>query len=202
MMPRARSFLSRTNRSAIPQYGISMFCREGTDGFPRGVDGTGCIDGAGTQPSRGVAHRSRTDFGHGIFGGGHLAARLGVFWKQDFLLEPLGRKSEEIRPNGMILACPVITAGKFAHQDSFVNLLGDRYEEQIGLVSLENQVSPDTPPTFLWHTWIDTIVPVENILLLAGAFRRNGVPLEMHILPAAIMAWHLPRQKPTAKPNR
>ena len=119
----------------------------------------------------------------GFSAGGHLAASLGVFWKQDFLLEPLDRKSEEIRPNGMILAYPVITAGKFAHRDSFVNLLGDRYEEQIGLVSLENQVSPDTPPTFLWHMWDDRFVPVENSLLLAGALRRNGVPLEMHILP-------------------
>lgn len=81
------------------------------------------------------------------------------------------------------VAYPVITAGKFAHRDSFVNLLGDQYEEQIGLVSLENQVSPDTPPTFLWHMWDDRFVPVENSLLLAGALRRNGVPLEMHILP-------------------
>lgn len=119
----------------------------------------------------------------GFSAGGHLAASLGIFWKRDFLLEPLRRESEEIRPNGMILAYPVITSGEFAHRASFVNLLGERYEEQIGLVSLENQVSTDTPPTFLWHMWDDRFVPVENSLLLADALRRSGVPLEMHILP-------------------
>ena len=119
----------------------------------------------------------------GFSAGGHLAASLGVFWNKDFVSDPLGLKNEDIRPNGMILGYPVITSGEYAHRDSFVNLLGDRYEENLALVSLENQVSADTPPTFLWHTWEDTCVPVENSLLLAGALRRNGVPLEMHILP-------------------
>lgn len=119
----------------------------------------------------------------GFSAGGHLAASLGVFWNREFVTAPLGLKSEDIRPNGMLLGYPVITSGEHAHRDSFINLLGDRYEENLALVSLENQVSADTPPTFLWHTWEDTCVPVENSLLFAGALRRSGVPLEMHILP-------------------
>lgn len=84
----------------------------------------------------------------------------------------------------MILGYPVITSGEFAHRGSFINLLGDRYEEDRALTSLENQVSADTPPTFLWHTWDDACVPVENSLLLATALRKNGVPTELHILPS------------------
>ena len=120
----------------------------------------------------------------GFSAGGHLAGSLGMFWNRELLTAPLGLRPEDIRPNGMILAYPVITSGEFAHRDSFKRLLGDRYEENLELASLEKQVSADTPPAFVWHTWDDNVVPVENALLLAGALRRHGIPLEMHILPS------------------
>ncbi len=50
-------------------------------------------------------------------------------------------------------------------------------------VSLELQVSPAMPKTFLWHTFEDGAVPVENSLMLASAIRQNGVNLELHIFP-------------------
>ena len=50
-------------------------------------------------------------------------------------------------------------------------------------MSLEEQVSEDTPPTFLWHTYEDQAVPVENSLLFMQALRRAGVPFEGHIYP-------------------
>lgn len=120
----------------------------------------------------------------GSSAGGHLAASLGCFWREDFLWRTVDAKNaEELRPDGMILSYPVITAGEFAHRDSFVNLLGDRYEELRGRMSLEEQVSEDTPPTFLWHTYEDQAVPVENSLLFMQALRRAGVPFEGHIYP-------------------
>ncbi len=50
----------------------------------------------------------------GFSAGGHLAASLGVHWRE------LGLP----RPDGMILGCPVITAGKYAHCGSIQNLAG------------------------------------------------------------------------------
>jgi acetyl esterase/lipase len=47
-------------------------------------------------------------------------------------------------------------------------------------VSLENQVTEDTPPAFLWHTQEDGTVPVENTLMFASALRRANVPFELH----------------------
>lgn len=122
----------------------------------------------------------------GCSAGGHLAASLGVFWKEAFLAEALGLKEEEgrlIRPDGMILCYPVITSGEFAHRDSFKNLLGAREEELLAKMSLENQADKDTPPAFIWHTYTDGAVPVENSLLLVGALRRAGVPAEFHMYP-------------------
>jgi dipeptidyl aminopeptidase/acylaminoacyl peptidase len=50
-------------------------------------------------------------------------------------------------------------------------------------MSLELQVTPETPPTFLWHTAEDGSVPVENSLLFAAALHKHGVPFELHVYP-------------------
>ncbi|MDE5678841.1 MAG: alpha/beta hydrolase, partial [Lachnospiraceae bacterium] len=103
----------------------------------------------------------------GSSAGGHLAASYGMFWKEAFIAEELGLKAsdrEMLRPNAMILNYPVITSGEFAHRDSFVNLLGGRYEELVEKMSLEKQVNQDTPQAFIWHTYTDGCVPVENSL--------------------------------------
>lgn len=121
----------------------------------------------------------------GFSAGGHLACSLGMFWKDSFLTGPLGLSPEDVRPTGMILSYPVITAGPMCHPGSFENLLGQDAGEQgtRNLVSLELQAGPDTPPAFIWHTWTDQSVPVDNSLLLAQALRNAGVSAELHIYP-------------------
>lgn len=121
----------------------------------------------------------------GFSAGGHLAGCTGTFWNQPLVGEAIGQSPRQIRPDGLILCYPVVTAGEFCHAGSFHNLLGEEQNEaQLNQVSLENQVRPDMPPVFLWHTVTDTSVPVENSLLLAGAMRRAGVNFELHIYPA------------------
>ena len=103
----------------------------------------------------------------GFSAGGHLAASLGVFWREKFISEALHTDAEMVKPNGMILSYPVITSGKFAHMGSFEALLGENSNdsEKRKKQSLEFQVTEDTPPTFLWHTVTDDTVPVENSML-------------------------------------
>ena len=125
----------------------------------------------------------------GFSAGGHLAASLGTLWNRDFLKDALGFHNEEHKPNGLVLSYPVILAptnGKPAHYGSFANLLGDKVtdNEMLELLSLEKQVSSDTPPAFLWHTATDNAVPVMNTLLYAGALHCHGIPAEVHIYPA------------------
>lgn len=130
----------------------------------------------------------------GCSAGGHLAACYCMFWKQDWLRERIGlgqADGELLRPAGMLLCYPVITSGEFAHRGSFENLLGYVGEtletgpsgELLQLLSLENQVNEDVPPVFIWHTYTDQSVPVENSLLLVGALRRAGIPTEFHMYP-------------------
>ncbi|MGN0778000.1 MAG: alpha/beta hydrolase [Aristaeellaceae bacterium] len=119
----------------------------------------------------------------GFSAGSHVAGSLGVMWQEESLWQPLGLTCEQVRPNAMVLGYPVITAGALAHRGSFVHLTGSEDLAVHARYSLEEHVTPSTPPTFLWHTWADQSVPVENTLLFASALRRSGVQGEVHIYP-------------------
>ena len=110
----------------------------------------------------------------GFSAGGHLAASYGNFWSRPFVAEAMNCPSELLRPNGQILSYPVITSGPFAHHDSIKNLLGEQYELEKANQSLENFVTKDTPPTFVWHTQPDDCVPVENALMLVSALQKTA----------------------------
>ena len=122
----------------------------------------------------------------GFSAGGHLAGSAGILWNIPEVKEALGDAPEGInRPNGMILSYPVVTAGEHAHRGSFVNLTkNENYgDAEINKFSLEKNVDSTTPPLFIWHTANDACVPVENTLLLVGAYVENGRPFEAHIYP-------------------
>lgn len=119
---------------------------------------------------------------NGFSAGGHLAGCLSTFWASDWLAPMIGTTRERIRINGCILAYPVITSGEFAHRGSFDNLLGDQ-QNHLDTVSLEHQVDENTPPMFLWHTYTDAAVPVENSLLMIAALRKHKISAEFHMYP-------------------
>ena len=121
----------------------------------------------------------------GIMGssaGGHLASTLMTHFApgDPNATDPIERESS--RPDIGILCYPVITFGKFAHVGSRENLLGKNPSpELVNLLSNELQVTKDTPPCFIWQTFDDQTVPVENSLLFATALRQAGVPFDLHI---------------------
>jgi acetyl esterase/lipase len=127
----------------------------------------------------------------GFSAGGHLAASCGTLWHLDAVSELLDTDSALLRPDGMILCYPVITADPaVAHLGSFINLLGvEGAKDQAlrDLVSLDLQVTDKTPPAFMWHTFADNAVPVQNSLRFAIAMKEHNVPTELHIYPNG---WH------------
>ena len=121
----------------------------------------------------------------GIMGssaGGHLASTLLTHFdagKPD-ADDPVERQNS--RPDIGVLCYPVITMGDNTHFGSKNNLLGkDPDEELVKLLSNELQVTKETPPCFIWHTWEDKAVKVENSLGFAAALQRAGVPFDLHI---------------------
>lgn len=119
----------------------------------------------------------------GFSAGGHLAASLGVHWQDELLPKELCKQSELFRPDALVLCYPVITAGEFTHAGSMENLTGSSDPADWQMHSLENLVTDKTPKTFLWHTWQDSAVPMENSLLFAMALRKAGVTAELHVYP-------------------
>ncbi|MCR5716921.1 MAG: alpha/beta hydrolase [Lachnospiraceae bacterium] len=119
----------------------------------------------------------------GFSAGGHMVASYCMFWKKEYMAAALDCDSEELRPNGMMLGYPVITSGEYAHRGSIQNLLGEKCEdeEMLHLVSLEYQVNEDVPRTFLWGTYEDRSVPVQNSLYLLNALVAKGIPVEYHL---------------------
>ena len=117
----------------------------------------------------------------GFSAGGHLAANLATKWDQPELTEA-GFVPAEIKPNALALGYPVITSDAFAHEDSINALLGEKASEgSLNQVSLEKQVTEQTPPAFIWTTDDDATVPVENSLLYVRALKKVGISCELHI---------------------
>lgn len=136
---------------------------------------------------RARAKEFRVDPGRiGILGfsaGGHLASSAGTHFDAGDAdaKDPIDRAS--CRPDFMILCYPVISfTTPYAHAGSRKNLLGDAADPKlVEKFSNELQVTPETPPTFLWHTDADTGVPSENSVLFYLALRKAKVPAELHI---------------------
>lgn len=117
----------------------------------------------------------------GFSAGGHLAASLGVHWNKPFAYEPFGAAAD-IRPDGQILCYPVITAGEKRHDGSIRNITGGSIDNDLAKpVSLENNVTADVPPTFIWSTYDDELVPVENTIMFTAALAEHKVPFTSHI---------------------
>lgn len=90
----------------------------------------------------------------GFSAGGHLAASLGT--------------AGDDRPDALVLGYPV-TLGEFGP------LIGKEILDVVGAVT------DDTPPTFLFSTYPDSLVPIRNSLELLAALAEHDVPFESHI---------------------
>ncbi|RME95591.1 MAG: alpha/beta hydrolase [Verrucomicrobia bacterium] len=141
----------------------------------------------------------------GIMGssaGGHLASTLLTHFDDGDpqAADPIDRESS--RPDLGILCYAVITMGEHTHAGSRRNLLGpDPSPGLIRELSNERQVTSRTPPCFLWHTWEDPVVDVENTLDFACALRRAGVPFALHIYPKGGHGIGLGDKPPFAHPH-
>ncbi|MFT2007631.1 alpha/beta hydrolase [Pontibacter sp. 13R65] len=118
----------------------------------------------------------------GFSAGGHLASTAGTHF-QHAQIE--NKENISLRPDFMVLVYPVISFEEgLAHAGSRESLVGKApSKEQIRLYSNEQQVTAQTPPTFLIHAGDDSKVPVQNSLRFYEALQKNGVPAELHLYP-------------------
>ena len=122
----------------------------------------------------------------GFSAGGHLAAHYSNAYNCGVVREVF---PDSKKPNFSVLCYPVISAEEIldVHKGSFVNLLGEfPTGDEAHKYSCEKLVSFDTPPTFIWHTAEDQVVPVKNSLVYASALADNKVPFSLRIYPYGV----------------
>ncbi|HEU4982449.1 MAG TPA: alpha/beta hydrolase [Acidobacteriaceae bacterium] len=124
----------------------------------------------------------------GVWGssaGGHLASSLGTHCEnvpqQDANADPVDQLS--CKPDFMVLAYPVISMElPETHPGSRRALLGPDPDPQLAHeYSNQFAVTADTPPTFIFATTNDPVVPVENSLDFYRALERHHVHAELHL---------------------
>jgi acetyl esterase/lipase len=86
------------------------------------------------------------------------------------------------RPDLAILAYAVTSMVMLPSPSSPKALLGEGSPLPLRTeTSAEFLVDADTPPTFLWHTTEDAVVPLTHPLRYAEALMLHGVPVDLHV---------------------
>ena len=119
----------------------------------------------------------------GFSAGGHLAAMTGTVFDGGNAGAADGIERQGSRPDFLVLGYPVITMeGAETHRGSRTFLLGEHptaAEEKA--YSADQRVTGQTPPTFLFATTDDMIVPVRDSVMFYSALVGAGVSAEMHL---------------------
>ena len=118
----------------------------------------------------------------GSSAGGHLAATAGTMWHRSEVAS--GVSAGVNRPLGVMLIYPVVSF-RYGNGRSLENLLCKKTpsEEEMRYVPADLAVDERSAPAFLLHTAEDALVDVENSLDMARAYKRAGVPFELHVYP-------------------
>ena len=116
----------------------------------------------------------------GFSAGGHLTGLLATAEHDNAVDAALGKRARLARPDAVVLAYPVATLGEHTHNGTRNVITGGDKALRAAL-SVQNRVSKNSAPAFIWHTAADELVPVENSFMLAAAYRAAGVPCELHI---------------------
>ena len=106
----------------------------------------------------------------GSSAGGHLAGSFGT--------EAMGWKKYGLPcPGALVLVYPVVTMTEKTHAGSRNYLIGPYpRQDYVELTSIEKQVTPAYPPTFLWWGDQDGTVDPDNSRMLRAALEENSVP--------------------------
>lgn len=123
----------------------------------------------------------------GFSAGGHLAAGLATLADQPFMVKQ-GYQAADIRANTLLLGYAVVSLSATAAVHDGPDPMQQAVYAQDGpllkeATELQQQVTANTPPTFLWATATDAVVPVQNSLQFASALDQANVPFALHIFP-------------------
>lgn len=132
----------------------------------------------------------------GFSAGGHNAAMFAAKWHTPMIVDALGGHSEQFRPAALILGYPLTD---YVYRNDTVDscspmnaaffdasntaYAGAPRPERALLEELSPawNVTEHMPPTYIWATAADDLVPVQHSIRLAHALADHKIPFELHI---------------------
>lgn len=131
----------------------------------------------------------------GFSAGGHNCAMYSVYWNQPVITEFFNRNAACFKPAASILAYPLTDyismkdatfddpqAKGLFHLVNIAYLGSDQPDDDLlHEVSPARLVHKQTPPTFIWSTAADGLVPIRQSTLMADALAQHNIPFEVHI---------------------
>ena len=109
----------------------------------------------------------------GFSAGGHLVGSIALYYKE--IAESLGISPKDVKPTAVIMGYPVVSTEKGVGEWTTVTTITGLKEDMIKKLSLENNVTPDCPPVYIFSTKTDTCVPPENAERFVRALKKNNV---------------------------
>ncbi|KRK81116.1 alpha/beta hydrolase [Companilactobacillus nodensis] len=172
--PIAEAFLARGYQAAIINYPL-MTNTSNTPFYPNGIiAGLEAIRYFKTNASKYNIDPQKI-ITLGFSAGGHVVALMNSLNASD--IKDLGF-DESIKANAQILGYPVVGL-----QMGFPKTIDDakKISPNKKYWNANEQVTAKTPPTFIWHTMADKVVPVKNTLAYTYALSEAHVPFEYHV---------------------
>lgn len=177
--PVAQSFLSRGFQTFILNY---LVCTDGVSYPEQLIELASAVDYIKKYASE-MKVNSDEVFVVGFSAGGHLVGNLATDWQN---IESVAGKKLDCKPTATGLCYPVVSIDA-GHVCSFDNLLcnytAEEREKVLKKLNLNYSLSENTPPSFLWTTAEDSVVPSENTLLYALELAKRKIPYEIHVYP-------------------
>ena len=122
----------------------------------------------------------------GFSAGGHLTGTLAVEYAS--VSQKAGIELD-CKPTAVGLCYPVVSSIN-GHGETYDNLLygysDEARKELYKTLNLNEAVTKDTPPAFVWATATDQAVPADNAIRFAYALAQNGVDYELHVYPRGV----------------
>ncbi|MDN4068202.1 alpha/beta hydrolase [Paenibacillus sp. FSL R5-0407] len=139
----------------------------------------------------------------GFSAGGNLAMSLGVYFKDERITREIGLRADQIKPNQLILGYPAITlTPRSTETPPFIIELMEKglmpdmrgpdireilmgkenlTDEEKESLNLLHYVNEETPRTFIWGTYEDSVILPTDLLGLATKLFEHQVPCELHL---------------------
>jgi len=147
----------------------------------------------------------------GFSAGAHNCAMYSVYWQDPVICEFFGEEPATFKPAAAILGYGIsdyhLMFGEITEpyaqamsEAASIAFFGTKSpsKEMLDAASPALHVTKNTPPTFLWATASDELVPVENSTRMANALAQGGVPFEVHIFEAGAHGLSLADQSTAA----